>query len=238
MASVDPAVRPIVSRSVAEQVTDELRRSILSGSLEPGREFSLREIAGMLEVSFIPVRDAVRALETEGLITTRPGRSATVAPINLEDLQAIYRLRLSLEPEIASRSCRLLSDEELDRLAGQAVEFGDERQGIHEIYDAHHAFHLALLAPAATAWDVRILTTLWNAAERYIRIGFGLLDPDPHEHWRREEAHEDLISAFRTHDPDTAARAIHEHLARNEQIALKALETVDTSTVGGPTKEA
>lgn len=224
MASAGSAVRPIVSRSVAEQVTDELRRSILSGSLEPGREFSLREIATMLEVSFIPVRDALRTLETEGLIVTRPGRSAAVTPLNLEDLQAIYRLRRSLEPEIAGRSCLLLSAGELDRLEAQAADFGDERQGIHEIYEAHHAFHLALLAPAATAWDVRILSTLWNAAERYIRIGFGLLDPDPHEHWRREQAHEDLISAFRTGEPDTAARAIHDHLAHNEQMALKALE--------------
>ena len=52
------AVRPIESRSVVEQVMTELRRSILSGSLEPGRELSLRELAEMLQVSIIPVREA------------------------------------------------------------------------------------------------------------------------------------------------------------------------------------
>jgi DNA-binding GntR family transcriptional regulator len=70
-----PAVRPIESRSVAEQVTVELRRSILSGALAPGQEFSLREIADLLQVSFIPVREALRSLEGEGLVVTRPGRS-------------------------------------------------------------------------------------------------------------------------------------------------------------------
>lgn len=227
MTSSSAAVRPIASRSVAEQVTSELRRSILSGDLAPGREFSLREISSMLEVSFIPVREALRSLESEGLVVTRPGRSSMVAPLDLDDLHAIYRLRRNLEPEIAGRSCLLLPDDELDRLETHAAGFGDERRGMQEIYDDHHAFHLALLAPATTVWDVRILTTLWNAAERYIRIGFGLLDPDPHEHERREQAHETLIAAFRRRDSDIAARAIHEHLARNEETALRALETRD-----------
>src|SRR5262245_50436289 len=74
------AVRPIEPRSVVEQVMTELRRSILSGALAPGRELSLRELAEMLQVSIIPVREALRSLESEGLVVTRPGRSARVAP--------------------------------------------------------------------------------------------------------------------------------------------------------------
>lgn len=223
MASPNAAVRPIASRSVAEQVTAELRRSILAGALAPGQEFSLREISGMLEVSFIPVREALRSLESEGLVITRPGRSSIVAPLDLDDLRAIYRLRRSLEPEIASRSCQLLADEELTRLEHQAAGFGDQHLGTNEVYEAHHEFHTALLAPAATAWDLRILRTLWNAAERYIRVGFGLLDPDPHEHTRREQAHEDLIATFRRRDPDAVADAVNQHLDHNEHIALTAI---------------
>lgn len=223
-----PAIRPIESRSVAEQVTAELRRSILAGALGPGQEFSLREIADLLQVSFIPVREALRSLESEGLVITRPGRSAMVAPLDLDELRAIYRLRRQLEPEIAQRSCLLLSEAELGRLERQAAGFGDETQGMNEIYEAHHAFHLALLAPAATAWDVRLLSTLWRAAERYVRIGFGLLDPDPEEHSRRERAHEELVAAFRQRDPVAASAAIEQHLARNERTALLALaETAD-----------
>jgi DNA-binding FadR family transcriptional regulator len=152
MASSGATVRPIESRSVVEQVTAELRRSILTGALAPGQEFSLREIAGLLNVSFIPVREALRSLEADGLVVTRPGRSAAVAPLDLNDLQAIYRLRHELEPNIAARACVLLSDADLDRLDRQATEFGDVKRGIDEIYEAHHNFHQALLAPAATEW--------------------------------------------------------------------------------------
>jgi len=217
-------LRPILSRSVAAQVTEELRRAILSGTLAPGRQFSLREIAGMLNVSFIPVREALRSLESEGLVVIRPGRSTMVAPLDLDDLHAIYRLRRQVEPELARRSCLLLTVDQLDRLERGVTEFGDESLGMDAIYDSHVQFHLTLLAPAATDWDIRVLTMLWRAAERYVRIGFGLLDVDPHEHERREQAHADLITAFRKRDPDLASQAIYDHLARNEQTARTALD--------------
>ncbi|WP_308287340.1 GntR family transcriptional regulator [Actinomadura parmotrematis] len=223
MASSRAAVRPIAARSVVAQVTDELRRAIVSGALTPGEEYSLRELAGMLEVSFIPVREALRSLESEGLVHNRPGRSARIVPLDLDDLHGIYRLRRTLEPAIARRSCALLADEALDALEAEAAGFADERQSMDDIYEDHHGFHLALLAPAVSAWDTRVLTSLWHAAERYIRIGFGRLDPDPAEHHRRGQAHLDLVAAFRSRDPDTAAAAVEQHLARNERLALSAL---------------
>jgi DNA-binding GntR family transcriptional regulator len=223
------AVRPIETRSVVEQVTTEIRRSILSGALAPGQEFSLREMAGMLNVSFIPVREALRSLEAEGLVVTRPGRSTLVAPLDRADLHAIYRLRHELEPGIAARAASMLGPAELDRLTAQAAEFGQLDRGIDEIYDAHHAFHLALLRPAATEWDVRILGTLWRAAERYIRVGFGRLDPHPSEHDRREHAHHHLVDVFRGGHAEAVRRAVHDHLDHNEQIALRALDVEPTA---------
>ena len=237
MALQSAAIRPIAARSVTDLVTDELRRSILSGALAPGQTFSLREIAGMLNVSFIPVREALRNLEADGLIVIQRGRSAAVAPINLTDLQGIYRLRRLLEPDLARRSCSLISAAELDRLASQAAEFGDEKLSMEAIYDGHHEFHLALLGPAATTWDIRMLTTLWRAAERYVRIGFGLLDPDPDEHARRRRAHEELIAVFRRRDPDAAAQAVFTHLDHNEQLAVNALSALSADG-GGAGDEA
>src|SRR6201999_2481845 len=119
---------------------------------------------------------------------------------------------------------RLLSDAELDRLEQQAVGFGAEDRTMNDIYDGHHEFHLALLAPAATSWDIRVLSTLWRGSERYIRIGWGGPGPDPREHARREQAHVDLVASFRQRDPEVAAAAVLQHLSRNEQTALLALD--------------
>jgi DNA-binding GntR family transcriptional regulator len=217
------SVRPIETRSVSEQVTNEIRRSILAGGLPPGRSLSLRKLAEQLDVSFIPVRDALRVLEAEGLVVNPPGRSATVAPLDLEEFHAIYRVRRLIEPDLARRAVPLLEDAELDQLYQAAAEFGGAERSMDDIYGDHRAFHLALVAPAASAWDIRILMMSERATERYVRIGFGLLDPDPGEHDRRREAHQLLIDEFRKRDPEIAARALDEHLARNEDLAHNAL---------------
>src|SRR4051812_6948773 len=113
----EPAfVHPVEAVSVADRVTSEIRRAILSGRVRPGQEFSLRQIAAQLGVSFIPVREALRSLEAEGLLVTRRGRSATVAPLDPSDLEAVCQLRLRIEPELAKQACQLHSDTALDQL--------------------------------------------------------------------------------------------------------------------------
>jgi DNA-binding GntR family transcriptional regulator len=216
-------VRPIETRSLSEQVTNEIRRSILAGALPPGQGLSLRKLADQLDVSFIPVRDALRVLEAEGLVVNPPGRSASVAPLDLEEFHAIYRVRRVLEPDLARRAVPRLTDAELDRFHQAAAEFGGAERSMDDIYDDHRAFHLALLAPAASPWDIRILTMSERASERYVRIGFGRLDPDPGEHDRRREAHQLLVEEFRKRDPEIAAQALDEHLAHNEDLAHNAL---------------
>src|ERR1700735_3810180 len=168
------SVRPIETRSVSEQVTNEIRRSVRAAPLPPGQSLSLRRLAEQLDVSFIPVRDALRVLEAEGLVVNPPGRSASVAPLDLEEFHAIYRVRRLLEPDLARRSVPQLEQAELDRLYQAAAEFGGVERSMDDIYDDHRAFHLALLAPAAPAWDIRILVMSERATGRYGRRGVGL----------------------------------------------------------------
>lgn len=215
-------VRPVNAVSVVDKVTVEIRRSIMSGDLAPGQEFSLRGLAEQLEVSLIPVREALRRLETEGLLITRRSRSAIVAPLDLKELHDIYRLRRQIEPEIAGRSCLMLSDEALDALDSMQREhaLATDREDRHQ---AHYALHLAMLAPAATPWDLRVVAMLWNTAERYVRFAFRTLEETPGEPRRRNRAHADLVSAFRTRDPGAVTAAMSEHLDRTEQFAVRAI---------------
>jgi DNA-binding GntR family transcriptional regulator len=224
------AVRRITATTMVDQVTSEIRRSIVSGALGPGQELSLRELAARLGVSTIPVREALRRLEGQGLLTGGAGpsgrRSVRDAPLDAEDLHGIYRLRLALEPEIAARGCLLLSDADLDVLATVAASFGDEHCGIDEMYQAHHDLHLRLLAPAATEWDVRTLENLWHAGERYIRLAFGARDDRGDEHQRREHAHMELIDGYRTRRPEQVRELVRRHLEDNEAVAREAIAPV------------
>lgn len=216
-------MRRITATTVVDQVTAEIRRSILGGLLQPGQELSLRDMAAQLGVSTIPVREALRRLEGQGLLVASSGRSSRVAPLAAADLHGIYRLRMMLEPEIAARACLLISDAELDRLQTVAASFGNQVASLDDVYSAHHTLHLDLLAPAATEWDVRTLENLWHAAERYIRLAFGAREDRGGEHQRREQTHTDLLTAFRTRDAEVVEEHIRQHLRDNEAIAREAI---------------
>jgi DNA-binding GntR family transcriptional regulator len=220
------AVRPIEVSSAVHQVTLELRRSILAGRLHPGQEFSLRGIAEQLGVSLIPVREALRSLEEQGLVITRPGRSAMVAPLDAADLTGIYRLRRQIEPDLAARSCTLLEPAHLTEMRSLVDLLNDQDLDLDDIYEGHHELHLQMLRPAATTWDLHILEMLWRAAERYIRIAFGSLDADPSEHGRRGHVHGDLLDVFQHGQSDAVRAAVLAHLDENERIAQRALASI------------
>ena len=96
-------------------------------------------------------------------------------------------------------------------VAGQVLEDGGRGDLRVALPERPHQLDVVLLAP-------RVLVR--------IRIGWGRLDPDPQEHVRREQHHVELVSAFRQRDPEVASAAVLQHLARNEQTALLALEPV------------
>lgn len=226
MAGGVTGVRRVKPLSMVEEVAREIRRSILAAELRPGQEFSLREIAERLGVSNIPVREALRQLEGQGLVITARGRSATVAPLSREDLRAVYRMRRQIEPELAGRSCLLLTGPDHAQLAADLAVLADAHLGQDEIYEAHHRFHLELLRPAATDWDLRVLGMLWHAAERYVRLSFGGRDSHPDEPRRRKAAHALLLDAVTQRDPGLAIQAAIAHLDVNERIAQDGIAAI------------
>ncbi|WP_372348787.1 hypothetical protein [Streptomyces sp. KL116D] len=89
-----------------------------------------------------------------------------------------------------------------------------------DIYDDHHAFHLALLAPAATVWGHPRPDHAVAGGEQHIASVPGRLDPDPTEARAAGQGAQALLDAFRTQRPREIAAAVEQHLARNEKIAF------------------
>jgi DNA-binding GntR family transcriptional regulator len=218
------AVRPIEALSVVDRVTTELRRAIVCGTMRPNQEFSLREIAGQLGVSFIPVREALRTLEADGLLVTRRGRSAVVAPLDATELAGLCRLRRLIEPDLTGRASTLMRPAELDRLELTMIVSPNPFQApAVEMYEAEIQFRRDLIRPATTRWDYKVLDRLWLGVARYMFAGYPKLSHEQREKFRPAAVQQDLLDAFRTKDESVARAASERQLDRDEAIAELAL---------------
>lgn len=224
------AIRSVAGQNVSavDLVTAEIRRAILTGALAPGQGFGIGELGEQLGVSHIPVREALRRLEGQGLIVLKPARRAMVAGLTSADLRGIYGLRLLIEPELAARAVSVHTAQQLDDLAG--IVGGMTQDDPEAVWDLHQRFHLRIVEPAASEWDLRTLDHLWAAAERYTRLVFDFADASPSEQNHRVGVHQKICSAIRTGDTGATRRAVRSHLRDNRDELLDRITSVERGT--------
>lgn len=223
-------MRSVTSRkaSAVDLVLHEIRRSILSGDLPPGQPFTVPALTEQLGVSHVPVREALRQLEAQGLVTLSPSRSAIVTPLDPDDLRALYRLRICVEPELAALSAPGRSDAEIAELDDLVRDTFGNVLG-EAFWDPHRRFHAAMIEPAASDWDRRMLTPLWDASERYTRLVFDPVEAPESFAAHRAHAHDELVDAARSRDPDRVRAAVRAHLEDNVATMLREMGAIDDS---------
>src|SRR6478609_3112200 len=145
--------------SVVDNVTVLLRRALLAGEIKPGERINVAQLERSFGVSHIPIREAVRRLEAEGLIVALPQRAAVAAGVDLDDLAGLYDLRRIVECQVIERSVDGMTAEEvgLVRDALVSLEAVAQDHDSPRFWELHAAFHWALLAPGASAWIQRAL---------------------------------------------------------------------------------
>lgn len=211
--------------SAVDLVTAEIRRAVLTGALPPGEQFSIRELARQLGVSHIPIREALRRLESQGLVVLSQARSAAVSPLSTDDLAAIYRLRLRIEPDLAGRSVALRTPESLAQLEAALEE--SRHTDPDRAWQGHYDFHERLVQPASSSWDIRLLHTLWTAAERYTLLVFDPLVVDDDERSARYHRHRRLFDRAAAGDPVGLEAELTAHLEANEHEILHRIGAIE-----------
>src|SRR5919202_230298 len=102
--------------SLVDGVTARLRSALLTGDIRPGERIRVTALEKRFGVSHIPIREALRRLETEGLVVTLPQRTAVAAGVDLDDLDGLYDLRRMIEGEVAERAVERMTPEALAKL--------------------------------------------------------------------------------------------------------------------------
>lgn len=203
-------------------IWEQVRLLILDGSLRPGARLSQVQLAAQLGVSRTPLREALRRLQAEGLITAERGRQVHVANIDVDELDAIYAARISLESLAAHIGVPRLDEADRDglRSAFSRIENPVEDYSVWAV--AHHEFHRLMTAHAGSAM-CDLLSGLEHRSERYRRVL--LYEVADQRRWDDStHQHRMLLDACVAGNADEARRLVAHHLATQALDMMTSLE--------------
>lgn len=197
-------------RTLADRAYGQIHEAIVSGRLMPGDRLPIEGLAAQLDMSPMPIREALRKLHGVGLVENVPHRGAAVTELSLDDLQSLYEARLALEPLAIRHAAERRTEDDLERIraAYAALEAGGRQDPAGGGWTAHRDFHFAMYAAARSDWLIRLITPVWESSGRYrgaTQVRWSLL--------RRAREHQAMADAIAARDGAAAADLLHDHLA-------------------------
>jgi DNA-binding GntR family transcriptional regulator len=199
------------SESLSHRVTSGIREMILSGSLEPGARIGQDALAKRFDTSRLPVREALRQLESEGLVMLRSNASARVAKLELNEYSEIYKIRELLEPLALAESIPNLSNEQVDELE-QAVAEIETTKDSDVFLKLDREFHLSSYRAAKMPQLVALVERFWNTTQHYRRAYTKMVWQ--RGNWIINSEHRLLMEAIKRRDPVDAGQMLQLHIRR------------------------
>jgi DNA-binding GntR family transcriptional regulator len=213
----------LVSR--VDYVTASLRDAILDGRLRPGRRISQAGIADELGTSRVPVREALRRLEIEGLVTLVPRSGAWVSKLSFEEYTEVYTIREWLEPPALAASVPHLADEAIAALA--ALVDGMEAASEPTAWlDLDRRFHLLSYGGAPLPRLRRMIEGFWNTTQQYRRAHLSYLTSSRDLTLVHAE-HRLLYAAIGRRDAVGAEQVLRSHIRRTRLDLARSPELFD-----------
>ncbi len=217
-----PRPDPMARRGARDIAYSQLRQLIVSGELEPGVCIAEKDLAARVGMSRTPLRESIKALETQGFMTRLPNGRLMVAPLSPRGLKDLYATRLAMErlilQSVVSESTDVQIEEALGPTASairSALEVAlPETRGFGERF--HYA--MAEICPNRVAGEI-----LWELKDRIAR--YRMIGPD-HIPERRIQAAKDhlrLYELVRARRASEAVEVLEEHIRRSQEVALSLL---------------
>ena len=198
------------ARTLSDRLVDVVRDIILSGAISPNVPIRQDALAAELQVSKIPLREALARLEQDGLVVSQPNRGFFVRPMSWEEAQEIFALRLKIEPDAAADGCLLATEENqasarkaLDVLAAAAA----ERKA--SVGPLNRAFHMELVRPNGQQITNDLVGRLNVLADRYVRKHLESRGRDA----RAEAEHEDILKYWLRRQPAKVRELVARHIS-------------------------
>lgn len=193
------------------RVAAYLREAILGGDLRPGDRIRQEEVAAKLGASRLPVREALRMLEAEGLTEHEPHKGARVPQLSQHEVDVIYRMRERLEPLALAESLPQLSEADHEQLeeVQQRIEANTD---LEKFLDLDREFHMLTYSGCAIDPLMSNVTRLWNSTQHYRRSYVALGGRS--RMWVVNSEHRLILDAVLRRDADDGERYLGGHIRR------------------------
>jgi DNA-binding GntR family transcriptional regulator len=208
---MSPVAEVTTHGAAGARIAGELREAILNGGYAPGARIRQEDLAERHGASRVPVREALRMLEAEGLLTLVANTGAWVAELSLADSDELYRIRERIEPLLLSYSAPALTPDAIDRLA-ELADAMESAADVEEFLALDREFHLGSYAAAETNVLGDLVIRLWNRTQHYRRAFTRVFRStgDRSAHYD----HHLIVAALRRGDTEEAERTLATHIRR------------------------
>jgi DNA-binding GntR family transcriptional regulator len=204
-------------RSLTQIVGETVRQRIFDGEYAPGARLNISDLAQKFGFSPVPVREALRNLEAEGLVKFHANRGVVVRELMLDEVRELFLIRSRLETLAACEAARLAEPEDILALK-QLVAKMDKNVGSENWHKLHTQFHQQLYAISQLPRLIQLVDVLRGQMRPYSRV---YLKDQTHLFAAQKEHHE-IVDAVQAHDTERMTAIVHEHLARPARIASTA----------------
>jgi DNA-binding GntR family transcriptional regulator len=197
--------------AASERIAAHLRAAILSGDIAPGERIRQEEVAERLGTSRLPVREALRILEAEGLTELEANKGARVPRLDAAELDVLYKMRERLEPLALAESIPHLSSAEVRALAAIHERIAADAD-LRDFMVLDREFHLGSYAGCRSEQLSGTAPRLWNSTQAYRRAFMSL--GGQHRLWIVDHEHRLILDAIERRDTDDAERYLAGHIRR------------------------
>lgn len=195
------------------QVYQVLRKAILSEEIKPGEKLVERKIAMKLGVSRTPVREALRMLETEGLVKHIPRRGVVVTRLSPQEAWEIYQIRSVLEGLAARLAAEWITEEEIEHIEGliKEMEKAVEAKDLAYLNELNSRFNDAIYGAARSPRLKQMISNLYDYIASFARVGYNL----PGRIQEVLAEHKAIFEAIKRGDVEEAERLARAHVVRS-----------------------
>lgn len=205
------------SGAASQRIADELSQRILTGDLLPGTRIRQEQIAEEFGVSRLPIREALRILESHGLVTLVASTGAWVSSMNLAECQETYLIRERVEPLALGQAIDKISLQTIDSLARLAKDM-ESCKKVDDFVELDREFHLLSFQDAGMPTLLEMVERLWNTTQHYRRAYVQLIGPEGLQDTHLE--HRMLLAAIRRRDARSAEELLAMHIRKTRMALL------------------